>query len=294
MAPGVMRAACLFLAIALAACGGDELRVAGPPAYVRCLAAEPPASRTWSAGTLRLALEERTLRIEGAPEGALLAAFTGPVDRASIRTLRAVRPLLALMVGGLGATRAEAEASLGALADLGAPVLFVAGGTDTHAALAALDDGGPVVDASRLRSIRIGQVELVPVAGAPLGRYAASDDACGFGQPDAHAIADALGAKDGSRYLVTWAAPRGGGPLSRGLLGTDAGSALVEEVADRTGAAGWIAAWPSEHAGEASTPLRAVVAPLSGAWVERADGTRAPPDVLLFTLRGAALAPRAP
>lgn len=288
----------------LVACDGDEeLRVSGEHAYVRCSLLEPPPPRTWRVGPLRLALEERALRIEGAPSSARVALFTGPVDAASVRALRSRRPHLALMLGGLGKTPAEAQRALDALAGLGVPVLFVAGGGDVRAALEAFehvegDARDHVIDASRLRSIRIGKVELVPAAGAPKGRYALSEDACGLGEDDVEAIADAVGdpGEGVRRVLVSWAAPAGG-PLSRGLAGVEAGSPLVRELAQRAGAQGAVVAWPREHAGEAtSEPFRAVAPPLGGPWVGRADGTRSAPGAMLLTLsdRGLASAARAP
>lgn len=285
-----MRWWAILAGLALVACGDDEaLRVSGEHGYVRCLALEPPSSRAWTVGSLRLALDERTLRIDGAPSDARIAVFTGPVDERSLRALD--RPHLGLMLGGLGGTRAHAERSLGALAALGVPILFVAGGADSHAALEAFDklEGEArdrVIDASRLRSIRIGKLELVSAAGAPGGRYALDDEACGLGEADVSAIAEAAGdPQDGvHRVLVSWAAPAGD-PLSRGLMGTEAGSDLLNDLARRLEAQGWIAAWPQEHAGEVKTePLRAVATPLTRHWIERADGTRRRPGAMLLTL----------
>lgn len=288
-----MRALSLLLALALAACDGDEaLRVSGEHGYVRCLALEAPPERTWSVGSLRLSLEERALRIEGAPARAKVAIFTGPVDAASIRALKRSRPHLALMLGDLGPSGPRA------LATLGVPVLFVAGGADRHAELEALaelsgDARDRVIDASRLRSIRIGDVELVPVPGAPGGRYAISNEACGLGDGDLRAIDEAVGdAGDGvHRYVLSWAAPAGH-PLSRGLAGVDAGSPEIEHLVERIGAEGAIGAWPREHAGEsAREPFGAVAPPLSGPWVERADGTRLAPGAMVLELSDSGLSP---
>lgn len=285
----------MLLALALSACDGDEaLRVSGEHGYVRCLALDAPEARTWSVGSLRLALDERTLRIEGAPARAEVAVFTGPVDAGSIRALKRTRPDLALMLGDLGPGGARA------LAALGVPVLFVAGGADRHAELEALgeltgDARDRVIDASRLRSIRIGKVELVPVPGAPGGRYAISNEACGLGEGDLRAIDEAVGEAETGvhRYLLSWAAPAGG-PLSRGLAEVEAGSPVIAELAERVGAEGAIVAWPREHAGEAaSEPFRAVAPPLGGPWVERADGTRRAPGAMVLVLSDGGLSPRA-
>lgn len=297
-----MRRWAILAALGFVACGGgDDVRVSGEHGYVRCLALEPPASRTWSVGSLRLTLEGRSLRIEGLKPNAELAVFTGPVEEHAVRSLE--RPALALMMGELGASRAEAERSLETLMHLEVPVLFVAGGADTHEGLEAFGrlEGAArdrLIDASRLRSIEIGKLELVPVAGAPEGRYASSESSCGFGDKDASAIAAALGrVQEGrSRLLLSWAAPAGDA-LSRGLMGAEAGSSMVAELVERIGAEGWIAAWPSGNAGETRTePLRAVVRPLGERWIERDDGTRAAPGATLFTVaeNGHTLAPRGP
>jgi hypothetical protein len=285
----------MLVALALLACDGEEaLQVAGEHGYVRCLALEPAAARAWSVGALRLTLDARRLRIEGAPARARVAVFTGPVDAASVRALRRSRPHLALMLGELGPSGGRA------LAALGVPVLFVAGGADRRSELEAL---GPlegeardrVIDATRLRSIRIGKVELVPVPGAPGGRYAIARDGCGIGDSDADAIAEAVGDPDDGvhRYLLSWAAPSGG-PLSRGLADVEAGSPEVKALMQRVGAEGSIVAWPREHAGEtASEPFCAVAPPLSGPWVERADGTRLAPDAMVLVLSDGGFSPQA-
>lgn len=287
----------LFGLCALLGCGGDDdLRVAGEHGYVRCLADAAPEARTWRVGAMRFALEGRTLRIEGVPEQARLAVFTGPLDAGAVGALRAHEPHLGLMVGGLGATEAEAAGSLAALTALGAPILFLAGGADGYEATSAF--GGlkgaardRLIDVSRLRSVRLGGIELVPLAGAPKGRYAISNDACGFGQDDVDAIAGALDDPDTPRYLLSWAAPAGS-KLAVGQAAVDAGAPLVAALAERIGAEGAIVGWPDEHAGDTwTTPFGAVAPPLGGAWVMRRDGSRRPPGALLLDLSQDRLAP---
>lgn len=266
--------ALLMAAALLAGCGGGEgeLRVAedraaGELGYVRCLAAPAPAARSWSVGALRLALEGRRLTIAGLPAPARLAAVAGPLDPASLQALRGAH--LTLVLGELGDTREELSANLAALAGLDVPVLVVAGGAERHgllqAAFSALEGAARdrVIDASVLRAVRIGAVELVPLAGAPLGRYASTDGSCGFGERDVEDVAEGLGAApDGvTRALVSWAGPSS----ARGLDGVEAGSALVARLATRVGARAIVFAWPDELAGGVERePLRVIVRPLSG------------------------------
>ncbi len=291
-----MRVGRVMLAALVLGCGGGdgELRVAenraeGALGHVRCLAV-PVGARAWSVGSLRLQIdEERRLTIEGAPSAARVAAFSGPVDRASVQALRRERVQLALVLGELGGSRAELDASLAALAELGAPALVVAGGADRHellrAAFAALegDARDRVVDASGLRAVRMGATELVLLAGAPDGRYADSDGSCGFGEADVAALAEALGApaEGVRRTLASWAGPE----RAVGLAGVPAGSSLVSRLVERAGARGVVYAWPREQAGDAQPdPLRVVVRPLSGQAVVRGDGARMRPGATVLML----------
>ncbi len=285
---------CLLASAALPACGGEDgaPRVIGDTEYIRCVAAEPLEARTWRAGDLRLVADGRTLRIEGAPSRWRLAAFAGPVDEPSIRVLRARRPHLAVLLGGAGEDAAEVARTLGLLAELGGPALVVAGGEDRHGLLARAFAGleGPardrVIHASGLRSIRVGAVELVPVAGAPDGRYALDGEACGLSSDDAAAIAEAVGPPGSGvhRYLLSFAAPRTAGSPSSGIASVEAGSPLVSQLLERTRAEGAVFAWPYEGAGRAlDAPLRVAVRPLAGAWAVRGDGSRAPPGATLLT-----------
>lgn len=286
----------IIAATLLFGCGSGEgdlqvsgSREAGELGYVRCLAAAAP-SRAWSLGPLRLRIdEERRLTVEGAPATLRVAVFAGPVDAASVRSLRG-RAGLAVVLGELGATRPEVDATLSALAAFEAPVLLVAGGADRRELLRAALEGvegvgrDRVIDASPLRAVRIGAAELVPLAGAPLGRYAESDGSCGFGESDVEALASALGAApDGvHRVLVAWAGPEG----SPGVDGVEAGSPLVTRLATRIGARGVVFAWPEEQAGRAQAePLRVGVRPLSGPSRLRADGVRVRPGATLLELR---------
>lgn len=285
---------CLLASAVLWACGGDSgpSRVTGDTGYVRCLAAEPPAARSWRVGDLRLTAEERSLGIDGAPSQWRLAAFSGPVDAPSIRALRASRPHVAVLLGGAGEDAAEVARTLALLAELGVPALVVAGGEDRHDLLArgfaGLEGAARerVIHASGLRSIRIGAVELVPVAGAPEGRYALDGEACGLSSDDAAAIAEAVGAPGSGvhRYLLSFAAPRTEGAPSSGIASVEAGSPLVSQLLERARAEGAVFAWPYEGAGRAlDAPMRVAVGPLAGAFAVRGDGSRAAPGATVLT-----------
>ncbi len=278
-------------------CGAaDALRVNGDTdhGYVRCLAGDPPSERSFSAGDVRVELEDRELRISNASKIAF-AAGPGDADLSgAIRRLRERGASVLILVGDLGSTRERATAQLRALARIGIPVLVVAGGADSYAVLEGAFsevDEDRVIHASTLRSIRIGSVELVPLAGAPLGRYALSNDSCGFSEDDIGDIADDLGAPEAGiiRYLLSWAAPTG----VLGLVGVDAGSPQVTRLADRTEARGAIFAWPRSDVAERGDVFRLGLGPLAGTWSALPDGSRRPPGATLLTASARGLLPAA-
>lgn len=290
------------LAFALGCGGGEgELRVAENPSagelgYVRCLASSV-SSRSWTVGALQLRIDQdRRMRIEGAPVPARLAAFTGPVDRAGLDALRAEAPHVAILLGDLGTSRGDVDRTLTAVAGLGVPVFVIAGGTDRlevlEPAFDALEGSARdrLVHASPLRSIRLGSVELVPLAGAPLGRYAETSRSCGFGEGDVERLADTLGTppEGAGRVVVSWAGPEG----SAGLGGLEAGSALVSRLEERVRAQGVIFAWPVEGAGSVrSSPLRIGVRPLGGSSLLVGHGARVSPGATLLTVGPEGLSP---
>jgi hypothetical protein len=292
----MMLASVLAMMLAGCSCGddADAIRVSGDEGYVRCLAADAPEPRAWQVGALHLTTsEDRSLRIEGLPRSARVAVFRGPMSASAVHALD--RAALAVVLGGIAASRREADASLASLAALEVPVLLIAGGGDRHdalrEALAALEGGARdrIVDATPLRSIRLGAVELVPLAGAPEGRYARSSEACGLTEDDLDDVADDLGAPAHGvkRYLFSWAAPRGEGAssASRGIGGVEAGSQALRDFAEHIGAVGAVFAWPVESpTPREDDPLRVAVGPLAGGWVELADGTRRAPAATLLTL----------
>jgi hypothetical protein len=261
----------LILALSLAAgCGGEDaqLRVSGGTPYVRCLAGEP---RVPAAFEERFDAELRSLRIDDDSHEAVVFAGPGDADASTeIRAVRTLRPDFVLVLGDLGSTVARARANVRALDAIGAPVFFVAGGADRLDVLdGALAGARRVIDASRLRAIRFGDDQLVPLAGAPDGRYAIDAGACGFGRADVDALEVGHGAH---RTLVSWAGP----PNAPGIDGRPGGSALVARAFRRVGAQRLLYAWPRE-AGSRATDRAAAVLPIGGPFVDLADRSRGRP-----------------
>jgi hypothetical protein len=298
-------------------CGAGALEVAGPTPYVRCLAAAPPEG-VHVVGSLRLAFDERTLRITGTPEEVRIVAFSGPgfasaPDATVLQRLAGARADLALLLGGLGDDAAIARATVKALATLAMPTLLLAGGRDTRerieGALAVQSaTSRKVIDATALDAVRLGRDVLVPIAGASDGRYALDARSCGHRLDDLKERASALGPLPAGerRWLVAWEAPGEGGPLSiaRTHTGIDTGSADLAELARRIGAGGGVFAWPevqvarpSAGDGARSVPfglgardLRVVVPRLTGPAQERSDGTRILPGFAVLRLDADGLA----
>jgi hypothetical protein len=283
--------ASFVLAAVCGACGSDvpaELRVAGPHGFVRCLALAPPDAKEWRVGDLALELRGRALSVR-TPHGALrAAAFTGPAPvatdvRPALRALVAARAELLLVLGGLGDDRASATRTARALAETGRLVLFLAGGRDTPEIVAAALDGldaearARVLDVSALERVRVAGAELLPLAGAPAGRYARGPDACGFTDADLDARADALGSGEGAarRVLLGWASPSPASGIDDGPAGSDA----IARFAARVGARDVLTAWPREAAGvrSAGAGIRRVVPPIGGFAARTGTGGRSGP-----------------
>lgn len=305
-------------ALALALAGGcscddeaEELSVEGEHAFVRCHAAEAPEERRWRVGELALSTDDaRHLRIENAPRPLRLAAFAGPgegdTDPAAVAALE---PHLVAVLGDLGPDPAGLLRELG---ELGVPVLVLAGGADRFEAVREAFDAltgaaaDRVLDATVLRSVRVGPVELVPVAGAPTGRYAVGPGACGLAADDADGWALEEPADGVHRVLLAWAGPAGERPSSvtRGLAGVEAGSPLVAAIAEAAAAEAALFAWPRTQVGRAEAggargggpawDLRVAVPPLAGPALVRADGTRVRPHPILLRIGDDGLEVRAP
>lgn len=295
----------------------EKLKVGGPTPYVRCLAGPPPASRKWRVGAAQFEIAGRVLTVEGWKYPIKIAAFSGPAfsdasPASALKKVAAVQPRLVIVLGGVGDNRERATSTLHGIGELGITALIVAGGRDEwgdlRAAFSALDNkfGDLVVDATALRSIRIGRDLLIPIAGASNGRYSRDNSACGFAESDLASIASEVGAARGERrWLLSWQAPAGGGTLSvaRTTGGVDTGDEALAAFAERIGARGGLFAWPDLQvmrprtlAGNLPLPwgivaddLRLVVPRLAGPAIERDDGTRAAPGFALVILNEAGM-----
>jgi hypothetical protein len=221
--------------------------------FKRCAQADAPRERTLNTPALALELKDRVLELK--PKGPLrIAAFTGPVGAALSRTdmarLTQAAPALVLWLGGLGDSAEVAAANLAALATLHVPVLFVAGGADRLSLVeSAFDDlegeaAERLIHGSALRELRVGKDRFAIVPGAPDGRYALDEEACGFVSDDLDDLREALpGSFSGRTWLLSWAAPAGLG-ITRGFGGAEVGSAALGELARALHAHGGLHAYP--------------------------------------------------
>jgi hypothetical protein len=301
----------LALLIGCRACSRTSgLAVGGAHPYVRCLAGDPPIAGDHKVGRLTLRVEKRELKIDGLPSAIRIAAFSGPASGAApsvaaVAAVQAANPDLVLLLGDVGDDPATAATTLTALAKLPVPVLVLAGGRDTPARIAEgmshAPAGGVIVDVTALRSIRLGHETLVPVAGARDGVYALAANACGYAESDLAEVAASQAAGDRARrWLLAWEAPASAGRfgVARTEAGADLGSVPLATLGKRVGAAGGIFAWPhvqalrasasgGEHRpspGVPSADLQVVVPRLSGAAIERSDGSRVAPGFALLEL----------
>lgn len=242
-----------LLALAGCDCGGETAaRVDGPTPYVRCHLEEPTGPAEREVGGLTLRRDERTLTIDGLPTPFRLAVAAGPAERAPEADL-------VVLIGGSPTLEADA------------PVLWLDGAAPRQG---VEDDSGGIIDATPLRLIRAGPLELVPVPGAPDGRYGEGEP-CGLGEDDV-AQWD-LGEAGGPRFVLAWAGPAGH-PATRGLLGVDAGSELITRIMSETHSTGALFAWPGltrpPEATEPTADLVTAVGPAGGAPTVLEDGSR--------------------
>jgi hypothetical protein len=144
-----------------------------------------------------------------------------------------------VVLGGLGRSTAQARQAARALASLNRLVLIVRGGADSFEVEMAAPSS-LLVDASALRSVRIGQDTLVPWPGSEQGRYSIDSSHCGFGEADLQAALAELGPRESAerRWLVSWQAPE-----PRSALAAFAVRARVDGV---------LSAWPPQPDVEAT------------------------------------------
>jgi hypothetical protein len=160
---------------------------------------------------------------------AALAALRGKLAEAN----------LVLTLGGMGASQAELEATLGALAE-GAPwpVVALPGDLEPAAAQAAAiarlrAQGRAVIDGRRVGRIELPGTAIATIPGAGgAARLAAGAEGCGYRAVDAAAAFEELTKRPGLRIAATAEAPRitvGGEPA--GELALTAGEARPIDVA---------------------------------------------------------------
>ncbi|MBX3247028.1 MAG: hypothetical protein KF901_07600 [Myxococcales bacterium] len=273
------------LVIGCGRCGEPGPTVEGPHPYVRCGEMALTEGRFGSDG-VTFDVDGRTVRLAGASRLLVLAATD-----ATPAALAGAPVLPTLVLGGFGRDEAQARALLEALGPR--PALLLAGGEDEPAAIEAalrgLSGRQRVAHISGAHRLETPHGTFVILPGAPNGRYARGSRACGFSDADVAARASSLGPAEGERrWLLSWAAPSGGGEHApdRGFGGVRVGSDEVATLARQTGARGGLFAWPRTTAGLASAgegarevPVGeaaedlAVVVPLAGAATERFDGS---------------------
>jgi len=277
--------------------------------FKRCAQLDPPEARSLRAGALELVIEDRLLSVKSKQGSVRVAAFAGPVGAALTRyelsILSAAQAELVIVMGGLGDDEEMAKATLAGLSTLRVPVLFIAGGADRvsvfESAFDDLDDRARdlMIQGSGLRELRVGRDRFAILAGAPEGRYAIDEDACGFEGDDVDAVREAIESDEekGARvWLLSWGAPAGFG-VTRALSGQDVGSEALSELAEDLGALGGLFAFPESAVGQPITDaqrkgLSLVVPRLGRTGATRAEGGRVPSGVAKLTISGSGLVPR--
>ena len=195
-------------------------------------------AQSGSSGSVSFNLQKRTLALKPGAADVRIAVLSGselqPPAPDMLAYLRQTQVDVFIVLGGFGRTNVQAQETARALATLQRLVLLVRGGADGFGSRFSLPAN--IVDASALRSVRLGQDNLLLWPGAEQGRYSISPGACGFGEPELAAVSDELGAPAAGerRWLLTWQAPESGSPLAA--------------FAQRVGAAGVLYAWPSSDA----------------------------------------------
>ncbi|HEY5926660.1 MAG TPA: hypothetical protein VIV11_33470 [Kofleriaceae bacterium] len=192
----------------------------------RCAALDAPAvaDLAFTTGTQRWQLGGRMLRRTD-PDDVLAIGVVADAANANPRTIAALArlraeleksaPDLVLALGGMGATQAELEATLGTLGERAPwPVVALPGDLEpmtAHvAAIAALRRRGiVVVDGRLVRWIELpgATIATLPGAGAR-ERLVAADDGCQWRAEDVAKLYTELTAKPGMRVVASGEAPR--------------------------------------------------------------------------------------
>ena len=222
-------------------------------------------AQSGSSGSAAFNLQKRTLTLKPGAADVRVAIFSGSELQSPspdmLTYLRQTQADVFIVLGGLGRSNAQALETARSLASLQRLVLFVRGGADGFDSSFATP--AHVLDASSLRSVRIGQDNLLLWPGAEQGRYAVAPSHCGFGEPELKAATDELLPPEPGerRWLLTWRAPAPGSPLAAFVV--------------RAGAAGVLYAWPPSDALQGATwdPAQPQLVPRAwGPRMEAPDG----------------------
>jgi len=257
----------------------------------RCAAPDGPsvADETLTAGAHRWQLGARVMKLD-APGEIAIGVFADAAGSAA-ETLAALGRLraglahvdLVISLGGMGATRAELEATFAALTDGAAwPLVALPGDLEpvpaqTEAIAAMRQRGAAVIDGRLLQRIELpaATIALVPGAGAA-GRLAAGMDGCAYRAADVTAVFADLTPRAGLRILASAEAPREpdnrGEPTGELALTAGAGQQIDErsEIAGG-GAPGGSAGGAGDHPRGIDLALHG---PTSGAATPACSGQR--------------------
>jgi hypothetical protein len=189
----------------------------------RCAAADGPsaAAETLTLGARTWQLGARVLKLDATGEVAIGviadAAGSAPATLAALGRLRGklARVDLVVSLGGMGATRAELDATFAALADHASwPLVALPGDLEpvtaqAEAIAAARQRGAVVIDGRLVQRIELpgATIALLPGAGAA-SRLVAGAEGCAFGAAEIAAVFADLTPRAGLRILASAEAPR--------------------------------------------------------------------------------------
>ena len=225
--------------VVLAACGGAKPTTSAAPnvaqaiaatlasadharAPWRCVADDLPEPAAAKIGAWELAAH--TLKHAAAQQLVIgVVADAGGADPRTLAALGRMRAKLdeaqvelVLVLGGMGTTQPELEATLGVLAKPSSPVVALPGdlesvGAETAALAALTAKGSPVVDGRLVRWIELPDLTIgtVPGAGSVL-RLAAGGDGCAWQAADVLELYRQLAERPGLRIAALAEAPRAG------------------------------------------------------------------------------------
>jgi hypothetical protein len=191
-------------------------------------------ARNGSSGSATFNLQKRTLTLKPGAADLRVAIFSGSALQSPapdmLAYLRQTQADFFIVLGGLGRSDAQALETANALSSLQRLVVVIRGGADGFDQTFATPAN--VVDASAVRSVRIGLDHLLLWPGAEHGRYATATSQCGFNESELQAAEDEIGKREQGerRWLLSWQATQPGSPLA----------AFVA----RAGVAGVLHAWP--------------------------------------------------